>query len=228
MTLQSNEEDDKPKQLYPKTLIFFSTKKKLTVTQLRKDFRIKKGKLFKQSMVDPQTILQVEKLYAILCARLEVENGFYDFLNQKNLTHIFATPFQTCTKSLGWLKYPNDLIGGLDVSPIDLRNLEGMLGNYASCVSAVVAKKNLTSGLMQRMLDLVESGITNEPFPSEVADEFSDCLNNYLVPLLANAHKAIVDWHEEHRWRDVSEINQPVATPEIQENEERDLQAAEI
>ena len=101
MTLQSNEEDDKPKQRVPKTLIFFSTKKKLTVTQLQKDFRIKKGKLFKQSMVGPQTILQVEKLYAILSARLEDENGFYDFSNQKYLTHIFATPFQTCTKSFG-------------------------------------------------------------------------------------------------------------------------------
>ncbi len=141
MSQQSNEEGDKPKQRVPKTLIFFSTKKKLTVTQLQKDFRIKKGKLFKQSMVGPQTILQVEKLYAILSARLEVENGFYDFSNQKDLTHIFATPFQTCTKSFGWLKYPNDLIGGIDVSPTDWENLEVMLGNYASCVSAVVAKK---------------------------------------------------------------------------------------
>ena len=226
MTLQSNEEGDKPKQRVPKTLIFFSTKKKLTVTQLQKDFRIKKGKLFKQSMVGPQTILQVEKLYAILSARLEVKNRFYDFSNQKDLTHIFATPFQTCTKSFGWLKYPNDLIGGIDVSPTDWENLEVMLGNYASCVNAVVAKTNLTSGLMQKTLDLVKQGIANEPFPTEVSDQFFTSLNNYLDPLLANAHKAIVDWHEVHRWRDVSEINQQAATLEIPENEARALLAA--
>ena len=225
MTLQINDEDAKPKQRVPKTLIFFSTKKKLTVTQLRKDFRIKKGKLFKLAKIDFDTTLKIEKLYAILAAQL-ANNEFYSFAGQKNLTHIFATPFQTGTKSLGWLKYSNDLIGGLDVSPTDWENLEGMLGNYASCVNAVIAKTNLTSGLMERTLDLVKQGIANEPFPTEVSDQFFTSLNNYLDPLLANAHQAIVDWHEEHRWRDVSEINQHAATLEIPENEVRALLAA--
>ena len=225
MTLQINDEDAKPKQRVPKTLIFFSTKKKLTVTQLRKDFRIKKGKLFKLAKADFDTTFKIEKLYAILAAQL-ANNEFYSFAGQKDLTHIFATPFQTCTKSLGWLKYPNDLIGGLDVSPTDWENLEVMLSNYASCVNAVIAKKNLTSGLMERTLDLVKQGIANEPFPKELADQFFDSLNNYLDPLLANAHQAIVDWHEEHRWRDVSEINQHAAALEIPDSEVRALLAA--
>lgn len=215
MTLKINDEDNTPK-LGPKTLIFFSTKKKLTVTQLRKDFRIKKGKLFKLPKIDFDTTSKIEKLYAILAAQL-ANNVFYSFKDQKKLTHIFAAPFQTCTKSLGWLKYTNDLIGGLDVSPNDWENLNVMIEKYQHCTKAVVAKKDLTSSLMENMLDLVKQGITNEPFSTEVSDQFFNSLKNYLDPLLDNAHRAIVDWHEEHRWRDVSEINQRSATLEIQE-----------
>ena len=79
---------------------------------------------------------------------------------------------------------------------------------------------------MERTLDLVKQGIANEPFPKEVSDQFFTSLKNYLDPLLANAHQAIVDWHEEHRWRDVSEINQQASTLEITENEVRALLAA--
>jgi hypothetical protein len=226
MTLQINELTDEESQMLQSTFIFFSTKKKLTISQLRKDFLIKNGSLIKITRKDYWRAMQVERLYAVMAADLKNEDEFYNFSNQKKLTHILITPFQTCTKSIGLIKYTNEIIGGLDISNKDLESVENLFSKYQSCVNSVISKNNLTSAMKKIMQSLLNERIANEPFPKEVADQFFDSLNNYLDPLLANAHQAIVDWHEEHRWRDVSEINQHAATLEIPENKVRALLAA--
>ena len=37
--------------------------------------------------------------------------------DQNKLTHILITPYQTCTKIFGLLRYTDEIIGGVDVSP---------------------------------------------------------------------------------------------------------------
>ena len=64
---QANGEQKKP---LSKTFIFFSSTQNLGIRQLRKDFRISKGKLVKIRKNDYDLKVQIETLYAVLSNQL--------------------------------------------------------------------------------------------------------------------------------------------------------------
>ena len=226
---QANGEQKKP---LPKTFIFFSSTKNLGIRQLRKDFRISKGKLVKIKKNDYYLKVQIETLYAVLSNQLgdlnnhEVRCKFYDFLPKNELTHILITPYQTCTKIFGLLRYTDEIIGGVDVSPDEWDELPVLLDKYGKCVNALLVKDNFIHALKHNLEELEVSELTTEPFSKDAFTDIHDSIGSYLNPLLLNRLSAIKNWQELHRWRDISEVIGQTSAAKFPANENIEQLAA--
>jgi len=232
VTTLNDQTNGDQKKLFPKTLIFFSSTKNLGIRQLRKDFRICKGKLVKIKKDDYDLKVQIETFYAVLSNQLgdlnnhEVRCKFYDFLPKNKLTHILVAPYQTCTKIIGHLKYTDEIIGGVDVSPEEWDELSLLLDEYGKCVNALVTKDNFLHALKQNFKQLEVFELTSEPFSKNLFTDIQDAIGSYLNPLLLDRLSAIKNWQELHRWRDISEVMIQTSAAELPANENIDQLAA--
>jgi len=184
------------------TFILFSTANKLTRTELKKAFRVKKGSLLLTKGENWQVGNLFDQLHAIKNS-IPDEGNYFNFDENKKVTHIYIIPQRSCTKTFALLKYFDQFVGGYDVSPSILNQLQVLIEEYRSVSSFCGHGKISISKIKEGINQIAQNGIAAsdkiESLITQLQVEFDDFSN----PNLKHAKEKINLWREQHQWSDV-------------------------
>ena len=184
------------------TFILFSTQQKLTLTELKKTFRVKKGKLFKIR----NDMYELGKLFeAIQLIKNSIPNDdkFFNFDGIQHVTHIYVVKSKTCTKDFAVMKFGDELIGGYDIKRSDLRILEEIRNEYVKATSKCSHAIHIIRDLKNHTLNISNSNINLSIQLNEMVDLLRSSFYEFAKPDMEKWKKEIIQWDEKHRWEDV-------------------------
>ena len=194
------------------TFILFSTQQKLTLAELKKIFRVKKGKLFKIR----NDMYELGKLFeAIQLIKNSIPNDdkFFNFDGIQNVTHIYVVKSKTCTKDFAAMKFGNELIGGYDIKRSDLEILKEIRNKYVKATSKCSHAIHIIRDLKNHTLNISKANINLSIQLNQMVDLLRSSFYEFAKPDMEKWKKEIVQWHEKHRWEDIyskaESINDP-------------------
>jgi hypothetical protein len=184
------------------TFILFSTTDKLTRTELKKAFRVKKGRLLSTKGKNWQVGNLFDQLNAVKNS-LPDEGKYFNFDGDKHVTHIYIVAQRSCTKTFGLVRYFDQFLGGYDVSPSALKQLEILLDEYRDVASFCGHGKGSISGLNVRANQIAQKGIGDSNKIQNLITQLKVEFDQFANPNLEKAKEKINLWREQHRWSDI-------------------------
>ena len=181
------------------TFILFSTKNKLTRTELKMAFRVKKGRLISTKGKNWQIGRLFDRLIAIKKS-LPDEGKYFNFDQNKKVTHIYIVAQRSCTTSFGLLKYFDQFLGGYDTSPSALEKLQNLIMEYGNVVYFYEHGEHAISQLKQAANQIVQNGIgTSKKLDASIA-QLKIEIDDLAKPNLEHTKAKIDLWCEQHNW----------------------------
>ena len=181
------------------TFILFSTKEKLTLTELKMAFRVKKGRLISTKGKNWQIGNLFDRLFAIKNS-LPEEGEYFKFDQNKKVTHIYIVAQRSCTTSFGLLKYFDQFLGGYDTSPSALEKLQDLIEEYGEVAAFSVSGKSSTSHLSKIATQIVQIGIGSCSNVDNLCTQLQDEIDVLAKPNLEHTKAKINLWCEQHHW----------------------------
>ena len=192
----------KPTEDKHATLILFSTSQKLTRTNLKKIFRVKKGKLFQIKRKHMAEGDLFDTLNAVRFAKSE-EGQYFNFDNMNPITHIYVVKQHSCTKDFALLKYGAELVGGFDVCPSQLHELAELLEAYRQVASLCGHGRHSLRGLYERSILISNTQPTKTCKFTDSLLSAVESFDDFANPIITLAKSKVDDWYESHIWQDV-------------------------
>ena len=184
------------------TFILFSSTKKLTHLDLKKTFRVKKGKLFPIKRKHFEEGELFNKLNAVRASKPN-EGMYFNFNEMNVVTHIYVVDQHTCTKDFAILKYGPELLGGFDVCPSALEELSKLLEAYREIASFCGHGRYSLDELHQRSKAITNSAIQTSSKFTDLLTEAVESFEGFTQPILSLARGKVDEWFEAHYWKDV-------------------------
>jgi hypothetical protein len=181
------------------TFILFSTKEKLTLTELKMAFRVKKGRLISTKGKNWQIGNLFDRLFAIKNS-LPDEGEYFNFDQNKKVTHIYIVAQRSCTTSFGLLKYFDQFLGGYDTSPSALEQLQDLIEEYGEVAAFSAHGKASISHLNKVANQIVQIGLGSCSKIDNLCTQLQDEVNEFAMPNLGHAKEKINLWCEQHHW----------------------------
>jgi hypothetical protein len=181
------------------TFILFSTKEKLTLTELKMAFRVKKGRLISTKGKNWQIGNLFDRLFAIKNS-LPEEGEYFKFDQNKKVTHIYIVAQRSCTTSFGLLKYFDQFLGGYDTSPSALEKLQDLIEEYGEVAAFSAHGKASISHLNKVANQIVQIGLGSCSKIDNLCTQLQDEVNEFAMPNLGHAKEKINLWCEQHHW----------------------------
>jgi len=181
------------------TFILFSTKDKLTRTELKTAFRVKKGRLIATKGKNWQIGSLFDRLIAIKNS-LPDEGEYFNFDQNKKVTHIYVVAQRSCTTSFGLLKYFDQFLGGYDTSPSALEKLQNLIMEYGDVVYFCEHGEHTISQLKQAANQIVQNGIGASDKLDALITQLKIEIDDLAKPNLKHTKEKINLWCEQHHW----------------------------
>jgi len=181
------------------TFILFSTKEKLTLTELKMAFRVKKGRLISTKGKNWQIGNLFDRLFAIKNS-LPEEGEYFKFDQNKKVTHIYIVAQRSCTASFGLLKYFDQFLGGYDTSPSALEKLQDLIEEYGEVAAFSAHGKASISHLNKVANQIVQIGLGSCSKIDNLCTQLQDEVDEFAIPNLGHAKEKINLWCEQHHW----------------------------
>lgn len=187
------------------TLVLFGTKRNLTRTELKKTFGVKNGKLLKVGKhywVEGETF---SKLFAIQSSSID-EERYYDFDNEKWVTHFYILNNHSYIKDFAVLKYGKELLGGFDLCRSDAEELEKILTTYQSYVSLCASSKRMLEDFLKKASAPEIEDCLEKSKLIELLAEAEKSFKNFIHPKLALTKREVDAWYQKHLWKDANSV----------------------
>ena len=181
------------------TFILFSTKGKLTSTELKMAFRVKKGRLIPTKGKNSQVGILFDRLIAIKNS-LPDEEKFFNFQMDKPVTHVFIVAQNSCTTTFGLLKYFDQFLGGYDVSLSSLDQLHDLIDEYGEVASFSAHGKASISHLNKVANQIVQIGLGSCLNIDNLCTQLKGEIDDLAKPNLEHTKAKIDLWCEQHHW----------------------------
>ena len=199
----------------PITIIFFSLNRNLTRTELKKTFAVKKGKLFLAKKEHAGIAHMFDTLFAVRSSR-PAEGLYFDHQNKNSITHIYVVAQGTYVKEFAILKYGTQLIGGFDVSKIELEEIEKILQAYRDIASSCMNSKFFMNGLLEQADKIIGSKTMDSCVYKDLLSKSAQELNDMTYPIISLAKNKVDEWFERYFWKDVDFSPEAVTDKPIQ------------
>ena len=189
------------------TFILFSTKDKLTRTELKTAFRVKKGRLISTKGKNWQIGSLFDRLIAIKNS-LPDEGEYFNFDQNKKVTHIYIVAQRSCTTSFGLLKYFDQFVGGYDTSPSALEQLQNLTVEYGNVAYFCEHGEHAISQLKQAANQIVQNGIGASDKLDALISQLKIEIDDLAKPNLEHTKAKINLWCEQHHWTHIDSQNE--------------------
>jgi len=184
------------------TFILFSTTAKLTSAELKKVFKVKKGKLICIKRKNRDAGYLFDKLIAINNS-VPDEGKYFNFDDKKQVTHIYSVAQRSCTKSFALLKYFDQFLGGYDVNLHALNDLDELIDEYQNAASFFKQSKNDTSLIQSRAKTISQKGIVSNDKINYLIGQLQIELDEFSKFNLDHSKEMINLWRAQHQWTDI-------------------------
>jgi len=185
----------------PITLILFSSNRNLTLTELKKTFAVKKGKLFHARKEYASVADVFDNLFAVRESR-PAEGLFFNYKSKNPITHIYIVGQGTCVKEFAILKYGTQLLGGFDACTSDLLVIKKLLEAYRVITLFCMESRSSLNRLHHQNDEIANSQLMDLSAYSNLLSKSAQELNDVTYPIICLAKDKVDEWFDKHFWKD--------------------------
>ena len=185
----------------PITLILFSSNRNLTLTELKKTFAVKKGKLFHARKEYASVADVFGNLFAVRESR-PAEGLFFNYKSKNPITHIYIVGQGTCVKEFAILKYGTQLLGGFDACTSDLLVIKKLLEAYRVITLFCMESRSSLNRLHHQNDEIANSQLMDLSAYSNLLSKSAQELNDVTYPIICLAKDKVDEWFDKHFWKD--------------------------
>jgi len=186
----------------PVTLILFGSNRNLTITDLKKTFAVKKGKLFHTRKEQAFVADLFDNLFAVRASR-PAEGLFYDHKSKNSVSQFYIVDQGTCVKELAILKYGTQLLGGFDVVSSEMEDIQELMEAYRVITFFCMEGRSSLNRLHHLVDETVDSQLMDLSAYSNLLSKSAQELNDVTYPIISLAKDKVDEWYDRHFWKDV-------------------------
>lgn len=185
----------------PITVICFSLNRNPTLTELKKTFAAKKGKLFhaRKNLVLADVF---DNLFAVRASRPS-EGRFYDHKSKNFISHFYILDQAEFKKEFAILKYGTQLLGGFDCVASELKEIHDLLEAYRVVTFFCMESRSSFNRLHDQINEIEKSQLMDLSAYSNLLSKSAQELNVVTSPIICLAKAKVDEWYDKHIWKAV-------------------------